>query len=124
METRTRTIIDPTKLNSPHPFTNIRWLRRTRRRSWSPIPFSIALTGSLPFASPRTTYNTIYYGSQFVLRSEDRGDHWEVISPDLTTNNPDKINTQNTSIQHCTTIVTLDESAAQAGVIWGGHRRR
>jgi hypothetical protein len=64
-------------------------------------------------------HNTIYYGAQFLLRSRDRGDHWEVISPDLTTNNPEKINTQNTSIQHCT-IVTIAESLAQAGVIWVG----
>jgi len=64
-------------------------------------------------------HNTLYYGSQFLLRSKDRGDHWEAISPDLTTNNPEKINTQNTSIQHCT-IVTIAESPAQAGVIWAG----
>ena len=64
-------------------------------------------------------HNTIYYGAQFLMRSKDRGDHWEIISPDLTTNNSDKINTQNTSIQHCT-IVTIAESLAQAGVIWVG----
>ncbi len=32
---------------------------------------------------------TIYYGSQYVHRSTDRGDSWTVISPDLTTNNPE-----------------------------------
>jgi photosystem II stability/assembly factor-like uncharacterized protein len=118
LETRTRTIIDPTKPNSPHPFSNVRLLGG---RGAPAVPDAIlyrfnwiAPVGISPHDS-----NTIYYGSQFLLRSRDRGDHWEAISPDLTTNNPDKINTQNTSIQHCT-IVTLAESAAQAGVIWVG----
>ena len=33
---------------------------------------------------------TIYYGSQYLHRSENRGDSWEIISPDLTTNDPEK----------------------------------
>ena len=118
LETRTRTIIDPTKPNSPHPFTNVRPLGG-RGAAARPIRFSTASTGSRPVRISPQDHNTIYYGSQFLLRSKDRGDHWEVISPDLTTNNPDKINTQNTSIQHCT-IVTIAESPAQAGVIWVG----
>ena len=35
--------------------------------------------------------NVIYAGAQMVLRSTDRGDHWTEISPDLSTNPPDKI---------------------------------
>ena len=31
---------------------------------------------------------TIYYGSQFLHKSTDRGESWTTISPDLTTNNP------------------------------------
>ncbi|HQN58254.1 MAG TPA: hypothetical protein PLE02_01340, partial [Bacteroidales bacterium] len=34
--------------------------------------------------------NTIYFGSQFVHKSSDRGDSWAKISPDLTTNDPEK----------------------------------
>ncbi len=30
----------------------------------------------------------VYYGSQFVHKSNDKGANWEIISPDLTTNNP------------------------------------
>src|SRR5262249_10252246 len=54
-----------------------------------------------------------------LFRSRDRGDHWEEISGDLTTNDPEKISPPGTSIQHCT-ITTISESPAQAGVIWGG----
>ena len=31
-----------------------------------------------------------YYGSQFLHKTSDNGQTWELISPDLTTNNPDK----------------------------------
>ncbi|MDX1408365.1 MAG: hypothetical protein R3330_09530, partial [Saprospiraceae bacterium] len=33
---------------------------------------------------------TVYYGSQYLHRSRDHGQSWETISPDLTTNDPDK----------------------------------
>ena len=62
---------------------------------------------------------TIYAGAQFLFRSKDRGDHWEEISPDLTTNDPGKISVPRGSIQFCT-ITTISESPAQAGVIWVG----
>jgi hypothetical protein len=55
-----------------------------------------------------------------LFRSTDRGDAWNVISPDLTTNDASKITPPpNTSIQFCT-ITTIAESPAQAGVIWIG----
>ena len=34
--------------------------------------------------------STLYFGSQFVHKSKDKGDTWTVISPDLTTNDPEK----------------------------------
>jgi photosystem II stability/assembly factor-like uncharacterized protein len=71
---------------------------------------------------------TIYYGSQFVHRSEDRGDSWEVISPDLTTNNPEK-QKQNESggltidvtaaENHCS-ILSIAPSPVERGLIWVG----
>ena len=117
MQLRTRTIIDPTKANAPHPFTNVG--RLGGRGSNGPNDILYRFNWTSPVRISPEDHNTIYYGSQFLLRSKDRGDHWEVISPDLTTNNPEKINTRDTSIQHCT-IVTIDQSPAQAGVIWAG----
>ncbi len=117
MQLRTRVMIDPTKPQSPHPFANIGRLGPPGTNGPDKILYRFNWTSPVRL-SPHDP-NTIYYGSQFVLRSKDRGDNWEVISPDLTTNNPEKINTRDTSIQHCT-IVTLDESPAQAGVIWTG----
>jgi hypothetical protein len=62
---------------------------------------------------------TLYAGAQVLFRSRDRGDHWEEISPDLTTNDPRKISPPGAAIQHCT-ITTISESPAAAGVIWVG----
>ncbi len=118
LENRTRTIIDPTKPNAPHPFTNVRPLG-ARGAAAAAGSVLYRFNWIAPVRLSPHDHNTIYYGSQFLLRSKDRGDRWEVVSPDLTTNDPEKINTQNTSIQHCT-IVTIDESPAQAGVIWVG----
>ncbi|HQR35779.1 MAG TPA: hypothetical protein PLK30_23780 [Blastocatellia bacterium] len=62
---------------------------------------------------------TIYAGAQVLFRSRDRGDTWEEISPDLTSNDPAKISPPGAAIQFCT-ITTIAESPAQAGVIWVG----
>jgi photosystem II stability/assembly factor-like uncharacterized protein len=62
---------------------------------------------------------TLYAGAQVLFRSRDRGDHWEEISPDITTNDAAKISPPGAAIQHCT-IVTISESPATAGIIWVG----
>lgn len=72
--------------------------------------------------------NTIYFGSQFVHKSTDRGDNWTKISPDLTTNNPEKQNTNRSggitidatgAEVHCT-VITISPSPVQKDVIWAG----
>ncbi len=72
--------------------------------------------------------NTIYFGSQFVHKSTNRGDTWEKISPDLTTNDPEKQNqTKSGGItldvtgaeNHCT-IITISPSRLEKGLIWVG----
>jgi photosystem II stability/assembly factor-like uncharacterized protein len=60
---------------------------------------------------------TLYAGAQVLFRSRDRGDSWEVISPDLTTNDSTKIGFPSTP--YCT-ISTLAESPMTAGMIWVG----
>jgi len=62
--------------------------------------------------------DVVYHAANVVLKSTFRGENWTEISPDLTTNDPAKI--QGTgNIQYCT-IVSLDESAAQQGLLWAG----
>jgi photosystem II stability/assembly factor-like uncharacterized protein len=97
-QTRTRKIIAPTR-PAGQPLLRFNWVAPIRLSPHDP--------------------KTLYAGAQVLFRSRDRGDHWEEISPDLTTNDPDKISPPGAAIQHCT-IVTISESPATAGVIWVG----
>jgi hypothetical protein len=71
---------------------------------------------------------TIYYGSQYLHKSADYGDSWEIISPDLTTDDPDKqewletggLTYDVTGAENHTTIITIDPSPLNAKVIWVG----
>ena len=72
--------------------------------------------------------NAIYYGSQFVHKSTDRGESWTMISGDLTTNNPEwqkqaesgGLTLDVTGAENFTTIMTIAPSAVERGVIWVG----
>ena len=60
----------------------------------------------------------VYVGAQCLLRSLDRGEHWEEISPDLTTNDRSKQYGAG-NITFCT-ITTISESPVKPGLIWVG----
>ena len=61
----------------------------------------------------------LYTGAQVLFRSLDRGDHWEEISPDLTTSDASKISPPGSTVQYCT-ITTISESPVKPGIIWVG----
>ena len=63
---------------------------------------------------------TIYIGAQVLLRSVNRGDSWREISPDLTTNDPEKLKG---NIEFCT-LTTDRRVARHAGRDLDGIRRR
>ncbi len=71
---------------------------------------------------------TLYIGSQYLYRSTDKGDTWERISPDLTTNDPSKlqqdksggVTKDNTSAENYCTIYAIGESPLDKEVIWAG----
>lgn len=70
----------------------------------------------------------IYYGSQFVHKSMDCGDSWEIISPDLTTNDTTKqkqhlsggLTIDDTNAENHTTIIAIAPSPVDENVIWVG----
>jgi photosystem II stability/assembly factor-like uncharacterized protein len=70
--------------------------------------------------------NTIYYASQFLHRSTDKGASWETISPDLTTNNPEHqkqdenggLTLDVTGAENYNTILAIAPSYKEKGVIW------
>lgn len=71
--------------------------------------------------SPHSS-DVIYHGANILVRSPFRGEYWEEISPDLTTNDPSKLAAGkggDGNIQHCT-ITTIDESPLEPGVLWVG----
>ena len=66
--------------------------------------------------------DVIYHAGNRLLRSDFRGESWEVISPDLSKNDPATLTTGkggDGNIQYGT-ITTIDESPLQAGVVWVG----
>jgi hypothetical protein len=72
--------------------------------------------------------NTIYFGSQFVHKSDDKGDTWKIISPDLTTNNPEKLKQRDSggltidatgAENHCT-ILVIEPSPIEKDMLWIG----
>lgn len=81
-----------------------------------------------PIFASRTRKGTIYLGSQFLFRSTDRGDTWERISPDLSTNDAEKqkqeqsggVTVDNSSAEMHTTIYSISESSLDGNVIWVG----
>jgi photosystem II stability/assembly factor-like uncharacterized protein len=71
---------------------------------------------------------TIYYGSQYLHKSTDRGATWTVISGDLTSNNPEwqtykesgGLTYDVTAAENFTSIVAVAPSPVAAGTIWVG----
>ncbi|MHB8094099.1 MAG: WD40/YVTN/BNR-like repeat-containing protein [Candidatus Aminicenantales bacterium] len=68
--------------------------------------------------------STLYTGGEVLLKSVDRGDHWTEISPDLSTNDGEKLRpstepgVQAPHYWFC--ISTIAESPVTPGVIWAG----
>ncbi len=71
---------------------------------------------------------TIYIGAQFLFRSRDHGQSWQRISPDLTTNDPEKqkqeesggITVDNSAAEMHTSIYSISESPKNGQIIWVG----
>jgi photosystem II stability/assembly factor-like uncharacterized protein len=81
-----------------------------------------------PIALSPTEKGTIYIGAQFLFRSRDHGQNWERISPDLTTNDPQKqkqeqsggVTVDNSAAEMHTTIYSISESPKDKNLIWVG----
>ena len=68
-----------------------------------------------PFVLSAHNPNIVYHGMQYVFRSLDRGDTWEKISPDLTTNDP----ATRGDIPY-QTLFAISESPLKYGLIYAG----
>ncbi|MBV7268593.1 WD40/YVTN/BNR-like repeat-containing protein [Winogradskyella luteola] len=72
--------------------------------------------------------STIYFGSQFVHKSTDKGETWEVISPDLSTDDPEKqkqsesggLTMDATGAENHCTILVIEPSPVEKDMLWAG----
>ncbi|MEN8249340.1 MAG: hypothetical protein ABFS32_10450 [Bacteroidota bacterium] len=70
----------------------------------------------------------LYFGSQFVHKSTNKGNSWEIISTDLTTNDPEKqkqhesggLTMDATGAENHTTILAIEPSSLEKGLLWVG----
>ncbi len=68
----------------------------------------------------------LYVGSQFVHQTTDDGQSWQVISPDLSTNDKSKqgfsggLTGDNIGVEYFSTIFAIAESPKEQGLIWVG----
>ncbi len=71
--------------------------------------------------------NTVYYGTQLILKTTDRGVNWQEISPDLTRNDPEKqglnggpITNEQAGAEYYNTVFYIAESPKNQGELWVG----
>lgn len=92
------------------------------------LPPQFRFNWSSPFIISPNHPRTVYFGSNHLFKSTDRGDSWKIISPDLTTNDPALRNTSkgggltnsNTGGENHFTIITICESPLNDQLIWVG----
>ena len=79
------------------------------------------------FAKDPFNSKSAYYGSQFVHKTNDQGNSWEIISPDLTTNNPEHqkpdyggLTLDVSGAEMYNSILTIAPSPVDENTIWVG----
>jgi hypothetical protein len=92
------------------------------------LPAQFRFNWSTPLVLSPNHPRTLYFGANYLFKSDDRGDTWKIISPDLTTNDPKLRNTSkgggltnsNTGGENHFTIITISESPLNDQMVWAG----
>lgn len=93
---------------------------------WTPADLKYRWHWNFPLSFSPNTPHRVYVGSQYVHQSDDGGQSWQVISPDLTTNDKTHqqssggIATDNLMTFDGSTLFAIEESRLQKGLIWVG----
>ena len=93
---------------------------------WKPADLKYRWHWNFPLSFSPHTKHRVYVGSQFVHQSDDDGQSWQVISPDLTLNLKDHqqssggVAIDNLMTFDGATLFSIEESPIEAGVIWTG----
>ena len=103
------------------------WVYPQNRYGHNPKDMKYRMQRVTPFELSPHDPRVIYHGSHVLHRTADEGYTWEVISPDLTANEPDKqvisgepITRDITGEEVYSTIYAIEESPLEKGVIWVG----
>ncbi len=82
---------------------------------------------NFPILFSKHNPNRLYTFSQHVHVTENEGQSWDIISPDLTRNDPEKLKSSggpitqdNTSVEYYCTIFAAQESPLKEGLLWVG----
>jgi photosystem II stability/assembly factor-like uncharacterized protein len=81
---------------------------------------------TFPIAISPHDHNKVYTGSQYVHQTTDGGASWQVISPDLSTGNPELLGNSgglvrdNLGVEYAALVFAIAESPLEEGVIWAG----
>ena len=81
---------------------------------------------TMPLTISPHDHNKIYVGSQHVHQTTDNGQSWQVISPDLTTNDKSKqgfsggLTGDNIGVEYNSVVFAIAESRLEKGLIWAG----
>lgn len=111
---------------TPNRTNTLNWSDAVPRQTDPDSPV-IRMNWNTPFVLSHHNPRTLYYGANFLFKSVDRGEHWRIISPDLTTNDPEKTLRDSGGLTrdvtgaetHCT-LITISESPLVSGLIWVG----
>ena len=89
--------------------------------------FEIRFNWNAPIVASPHDGKTVYFAGNKVFRSTDFGTTWTTLSPDLTTNDPEKMGIaggplwpENTTAEYHCTIISLAESPTSPGILWAG----
>ncbi|WP_415374769.1 WD40/YVTN/BNR-like repeat-containing protein [Patiriisocius sp. Uisw_017] len=105
---------------------------RKRTKTIQPLPkrgdSELRFNWNAPMAVSAHQPDRFIMGSQFVHVSENMGDTWKIISPDLTTNDKTKqdqsssggLSVDNSGAENHTTIFTIAESPLDQNILWVG----
>jgi photosystem II stability/assembly factor-like uncharacterized protein len=81
---------------------------------------------TMPLTISPHDHNRIYVGSQYVHQTTDGGQSWQLISPDLTTNDKSKqgfsggLTGDNIGVEYAPVVFAIAESSKEPGLIWAG----
>jgi photosystem II stability/assembly factor-like uncharacterized protein len=92
-----------------------------------PKDFKFRYNWNAPIISSPHDRNTIYHAGNVVFKTQDGGNSWEVVSPDLTRNNPNQqgpgggpYTNEAAGGENYNTIMYLVESPHEKGVLYAG----